>query len=168
MKNAARYAIRAIKYFCWFLILFSALIGVLVITKFVPADINTMFIKGWVSVAEIAAVFLVFSALYPKFGYQTRMVTIPGEWSEVGPQVEAWFNERGDYETESREEGKICFRSNKRATRIARMWEDRITVTSVFGGVGIEGPTKDVARIAGAMEYSFRNSDEESSGQAGD
>ena len=61
MKASVKYAIRAAKYFCWFLILFTLLIGVLVLTKFVPADIDTMFVKGWISVAEIAGVFVVFS-----------------------------------------------------------------------------------------------------------
>ena len=68
MKASVKYLVRAVKYFCWFLILFTLLIGVLVLTKFVPADIDTMFMKGWISVAEIAGVFVVFSAVYPKFG----------------------------------------------------------------------------------------------------
>ena len=39
MKASVKYAIRAAKYFCWFLILFTLLIGVLVLTKFVPYGI---------------------------------------------------------------------------------------------------------------------------------
>ncbi len=156
MKASVKYAIRAAKYFCWFLILFTLLIGVLVLTKFVPADIDTMFVKGWISVAEIAGVFVVFSAIYPKFGYVTRKVSIPGEWSEVSEQVEDFFKERGDYKVESREEGQICYRSNSPAIRIAKLWEDRITVTSVLGGVELEGPAKDLNRIASSLEYRLR------------
>ena len=156
MKASVKYLVRAVKYFCWFLILFTLLIGVLVLTKFVPADIDTMFIKGWISVAEIAGVFVVFSAVYPKFGYVTRKVSIPGEWAEVGPQVKEFFRERGDYVIESEEEGKICLRSNSRAVRIARLWEDRITVTFVLGGVEMEGPAKALNRIVSAFEYRLR------------
>ncbi|MGN0190640.1 MAG: hypothetical protein ACI39U_03200 [Candidatus Cryptobacteroides sp.] len=156
MKASVKYIVRAVKYFCWFLILFSLLIGILVLTKFVPADINTMFIKGWVSVAEIAGVFLVFSAVYPKFGYVKRRLSIPGEWAEVSTQVKEFFSERGDYEIESEEEGKICYRSKSRAVRIARLWEDRITVDSVLGGVELEGPAKDLNRIVSAFEYRLR------------
>ena len=156
MKASVKYLIRAVKYFCWFLILFTLLIGVLVLTKFVPADIDTMFVKGWISVAEIAGVFVVFSAIYPKFGYVTRRVSLPGEWAEVSEKVEEFFKERGGYKVESREEGKICFRSESRAVRIARLWEDRITVTSVLGGVEMEGPAKDLNRIVSAFEYQLR------------
>ncbi len=156
MKASVKYLVRAVKNFCWFVILFTLLIGILVLTKFVPADINTMFIKGWVSVAEIAGVFLVFSALYPKFGYQSRKVSITGEWKEVQEKVREFFDQRGDYVVESAEDGKICFRSKSRAIRIARLWEDRITVTFVLGGVEMEGPAKDLSRIVSAFEYYLR------------
>ena len=99
---------------------------------------------------------MVFSAVYPKFGYVTRKVSIPGEWAEVGPQVKEFFRERGDYVIESEEEGKIFLRSNSRAVRIARLWEDRITVTFVLGGVEMEGPAKDLNRIVSAFEYRLR------------
>ena len=38
MKPAVRYIIRAVKYFCWFAILFTLIIGVLAFTKFVPTE----------------------------------------------------------------------------------------------------------------------------------
>lgn len=155
MKPAARYAVRAVKYFCWFAILFTLIISVLVFTKFVPSNIEEMFVHGWKSVLEICGVFLVFSALYPKFGYQKRMVSIPGEWGEVEKKVKEYFAERGDYRPESETPEMLCFRSSRAGVRIARMWEDRLTVTPVLGGVEIEGPAKDIARIASAMEYRF-------------
>lgn len=157
MKPAARYAVRAVKYFCWFAVLFTLIISVLVFTKFVPADVETMFVHGWKSVLEICAVFLVFSALYPKFGYQKRLVSIPGEWDGVAQDVKKWFGERGGYRVESETPEKICFRSARAGVRIARLWEDRLTVTPAFGGVEIEGPAKDIARIASAMEYQMNN-----------
>ena len=151
-----RYIVRAVKYFCWFAILFTLIISVLVLTKFVPANVGQMFIHGWMSVLEIAGVFAVFSALYPKFGYQKRMVSLPGEWSEVAPQVKAWFAERGDYRIESEAPEKICLRSTRAGVRIARMWEDRLTVTPCLGGFEMEGPSKDVARLASSIEYKLQ------------
>ena len=137
MKPAARYIVRAIKYFCWFAVLFTLVISALVFTKFVPADngVAGLFVHGWKSVLEIAGVFLVFSALYPKFGYQKRQVSIPGEWSEVSAEVKG---------------------ARRAGVRIARLWEDRITVTPVFGGVELEGPAKDLARLVSHMEYKLR------------
>ncbi len=154
MKPAARYAIRAAKYFCWFAILFVLIISVLVFTKFVPADISQMFIHGWVSVAEIAGIVLIFSLLYPRFGYQSRKVEIEGEWPKVSERLKDFFANRG-YRIETDEADKICFRSRQAGVRIARLWEDRITVTPTLGGVEVEGPSKDLARIVSALEYHF-------------
>lgn len=159
MKPAARYAVRAVKYFCWFAILFVLIISVLVFAKFVPADISQMFIHGWWSVAEIAGIVLIFSLLYPRFGYQKRMVSITGEWSEVSERVKDFFANRG-YRIEAESPDEIRFRSTQAGVRIARLWEDRITVTPTLGGVEVEGPSKDLARIVSAMEYRFTEKSE--------
>lgn len=159
MKPAVRYVIRAAKYFCWFAVLFVLIISVLIFTKFVPSDggVEGLFINGWKSVLEIFAVFFIFSAIYPKLGYQKRTVQIPGEWDEVEDAVKGYFAGRDDYVLESESAGKICYRARRTAVRIARRWEDRLTVTQAFGGVEIEGPSKDVGRIVSHMEYSLRD-----------
>ena len=159
MKPAVRYIIRAVKYFCWFAILFTLIISALAFTKFVPTEngVEGLFVHGWKSILEICGVFLVFSALYPKFGYQKRQVSIPGEWSEVSAEVKEYFADRGDYLLESETPEKLCFRARRVGVRIARLWEDRLTVTPVFGGVELEGPAKDLARIVSHMEYKLRD-----------
>ena len=89
MKPAVRYIIRAVKYFCWFAILFTLIISVLAFTKFVPTEngVEGLFIHGWKSILEICGVFLVFSALYPKFGYQKRQVSIPREFDTLKSKI---------------------------------------------------------------------------------
>ena len=163
MNPKARYAVRAVKYFCWFALLFALIIGALWFTKHAPTDngVQGLFVNGWKSIIEIAGVFLIFSALYPKFGYVTKTVRIAGEWNETSAEVRRYFEDRGDYSKETEDGEKLCFRSTKTARRIARMWEDRLTVTPVFGGVQIEGPATDVARIASSMEYKFNSPVEE-------
>ena len=158
MNPAVRYIVRAVKYFCWFAVLFALVIGALVFTKFVPTDngVAGLFVHGWTSVLEIAGVFLVFSAIYPKLGYQKRQVGIPGEWNGVSAEVKGYFAGRGDYRLESEDPERLCFRARKAGLRIARLWEDRLTVTPAFGGVCIEGPSKDVGRIVSHMEYTLR------------
>lgn len=180
-----RYFIRSVKYFLYLAVLCSLLMAVLVLTHFVPADITKIFGNGWVSIAEIGALFIIFAALYPRIGYTKKSAALPGEWSEVVASVRTFMTERGDYVEESVKPGKnsgakkatedgaavnggngnasademeqkICFRAKKLSTRIARTWEDRLTFTPAFGGVNIEGPAKDVARIASALEYRFR------------
>lgn len=184
-----RYFIRSVKYFLYLAVLCALLMAVLVLTHFVPADITKVFGNGWVSVAEIGGLFLIFAALYPKIGYANRFAALSGDWSEVTASVRAFMAERGDYVEEQpvrhgknseakkrnvaeadsgnvqtsdgETEQKICFRAKKLSTRIARTWEDRLTFTPAFGGVKIEGPAKDVARLASALEYRFRKEETE-------
>ena len=40
-----------------------------------------------------------------------------------------------------------------------RLYEDRITLTPVLGGMELEGLTRDLVRVAGTLEYTFRNHD---------
>lgn len=160
-----RYFIRSVKYFLYLAVLCSLLMAVLILTKFVPADINQIFGKGWVSVAEIGGLFIVFAGLYPKIGYAKRMAALPGEWAEVAGKVRTFMAERDDYVEEIPKNGnageeKVCYRAKKMSTRIARTWEDRITFTPTFGGVNVEGPAKDVARLVSAIEYRYRQEEQ--------
>lgn len=180
-----RYFIRSVKYFLYLAVLCSLLMAVLVLTHFVPADITKIFGNGWVSIAEIGSLFLIFAALYPRIGYTNKFAALPGEWPEVAASVKTFMAERGDYVEEAVKSGKnsgakkatendaaandgngnasadepepkLCFRAKKLSTRIVRTWEDRLTFTPAFGGVKIEGPAKDVARLASSIEYRFR------------
>ena len=62
-----------------------------------------------------------------------------------------YFADRGDYRLESETPEKLCFRASRAGLRIARMWEDRITVTPSFGGVELEGPAKDADKLAAKL-----------------
>jgi len=158
-----RYFIRAVKYFLHLAVLVTALMAILIAIGMVPADIGQIFTGGWVSVAEIAALFLVFAGIYPKIGYARRTISLSGDWEEVCGMLRSYMSERGDYvEEEGKSRSKsgdslrICFRARKLSTRIARTWEDRLTFTPTLGGVEIEGPTKDVAKMVSAIEYRYR------------
>jgi hypothetical protein len=153
-----RYVIRAVKYFLYIVVLVTVILAVLAASGFVSSDINVMFRNGWKSVWLILAVFAFVSAFYPRFGYGRRQVHITGEYSQIRQGVINYMTERG-YRLEKELGEDMTFRSRSAARRIARVWEDRITMERCLGGFVLEGPGKDVVRLAGGLEYRFRGSD---------
>jgi len=155
-----KYLIRAVKYFLYICFLISITITVLVLCELLSSDINVMFINGWKSVGLIAAAFAGASALYPLFGYTKRSVEALGEQEELKDSVIAYMESR-NYLLEKREEGVMYFRSKSIANRIARVWEDRITITDELGAFRLEGLSKDVTRLASGLKYKLRTTAED-------
>lgn len=150
-----RYVIRAVKYFLYIVVLVTLILTVLALSGFVSSDINVMFRNGWKSVWLILAVFAFVSAFYPRFGYGRRQVHITGEYSQIRQSVIDFMTEHG-YRLEKELGEDMFFRSTSVARRIARVWEDRITLERCLGGFTLEGSAKDIVRLAGGMEYRFR------------
>lgn len=153
-----KYAVRAIKYFFYYLILLAVILAVLRLLHVVEGDITQMFRNGYDSLWQIALMFAVVAAAYPYFGFRKQGVIIPGAYEEIRPGVVALMQERG-YELEKEEGENLTFRLRNHVNRIARMWEDRITFTRDFHGFILDGPTRDTVRIKSALEYKFRNND---------
>ena len=65
------------------------------------------------------------------------------------------MHERG-YVLESEEGENMTFRLQSPVMRLFRMLEDRITFTRCGTGFELEGPVKDLVRIASALESRFR------------
>ncbi len=150
-----RYVIRAVKYFLYIVVLVTLILTVLALSGFVSSDINVMFRNGWKSVWLILAVFAFVSAFYPRFGYGRRQVHITGEYSQIRQGVIDFMTEHG-YRLEKELGEDLFFRSTSAARRIARVWEDRITLERCLGGFVLEGPAKDIVRLAGGLDYRFR------------
>lgn len=155
-----KYAIRALKYFVFITVIMTIILAVLVAAGFVSSDINEMFSSGWKSVWKILVMFALVSAFYPKFGYGSRMVHVTGEYSSLRETVVSFMKERG-YVLESEEGTTMTFRSKSAAIRIARVWEDRVTVEHGLGGFTLEGIAKDVNRFASALDYRFNSPEDE-------
>jgi hypothetical protein len=153
-----RYVIRAVKYFVYIVVLVTLILTVLALSGFVSSDINVMFRNGWKSVWLILAVFAFVSAFYPRFGYGRRQVHITGEYTQIRQGVIDYMTEHG-YRLEKELGEDIAFRSTGVARRIARVWEDRISMERCLGGFVLEGPAKDVVRLAGGLEYKFRGAE---------
>lgn len=156
-----RYFFRAIKYFITISVLLALIMVVLACLKVIPSNPELMFRSGWKSVLEIAALFAVLSAIYPKFGYCKRDADIAGEYSEIRQGVIEYMNERG-YDLENEDGENMLFRSRSAYTRIVKMGEDKVTLTRKLGGFTLEGISKEVNRLASGLEYKFRSDDEKS------
>lgn len=151
-----KYLVRAIKYFFWFSILFALIMVALVLLGIADSSPELMFRDGWKSVAYIAVLFGAVAAFYPIFGFITKDVVIPGGYSDIRDGVVEVMESRG-YRLESEEGEDMTFRLRSKVSAIFKMLEDRITLTRTEGGFAAEGLTKEVVRIAGALEYRFRD-----------
>lgn len=154
-----RYIIRAIKYFLYISVLFSLIIGILVLAGVVSADINVMFKNGWKSVGYILLLFAAVAAVYPNFGYGKFAVNAGGEYKELRDKAVAFMESR-HYVLEKEEGEDMSFRSTRTADRILKVWEDRITLKRRLGGFEIEGLTRDTARLRSALEKALERAED--------
>lgn len=145
-----RYLIRALKYFVQLALLLALFMYILVLLRLTDGNIDTMFVNGRQSVWQIALLLLVFALIYPKVGYCTRNVRIPGEYGQIAPEVRKKMEMRG-YRLEKEEGENMSWRLTSAVGRIARMGEDRITMTRTMDGFAVEGHSKDVVRVLNAL-----------------
>ncbi len=150
-----KYAIRAVKYFFYIVIIVAIMFGILMAVGYLDTDINSLFKNGYNSLWQIAIVFALLSALYPSFGFMKKDVIVPGEYNEIRPIVITAMEERG-YSLESEEGENLTFRRNGGLSRLTRMLEDRITLTRDITGFQMEGLRKDVVRLVYAIESKAR------------
>ena len=146
-----KYLIRSAKYLLKFTIFLTLIILILTMTHLVDPDISKMFVGGYDSLWKIAALMLVFSLLYPRFGYMKRSAIVPGSFEEVLPIVSAVMQRLG-YEEESRDGENMTFRKRGIGARMVRSWEDRISFERMVTGFELEGIGKDVIRVKYALE----------------
>lgn len=150
-----KYLLRSIKYFIMISLLLGAILAALVLLGLSASDPSEMFRNGWTSVWQIALLFAVFSAIYPKFGYTDREVGIPGEFAEIRDGIVEYMEARG-FRLESEEGENMSFRLRSKVNALAKMYEDRVTMTRILGGYSLEGITKEVNRLASGLEYKFK------------
>lgn len=146
-----RYIIRSIKYFVYYVVILTIFLCILVLTGNIEADVQTMFKNGYDSLWQIAIIFAIFSAIYPRFGYSKRLACGNGNVDELKSEI-ARIMESHDYKLISEEAGKLVFRKRSPVLRLLKLFEDKVIITSDFGGVSVDGITKDIVRIKSAIE----------------
>jgi len=146
-----RYLIRSVKYFIYIVVVLSLVLAAFVALKFVPADINKMFVNGFDSVWKILGMFAIVSLVYPRFGYARRTAVAGGTYEELRGMVIEYMNDNG-YRLEKEDNGTMVFRSKSIIDRIVKVFEDGITVSYTFGGFELEGLNRNVTRFKYGLE----------------
>lgn len=147
---------RALKYFIQMTLIVTVILLVLMETGIVAKDISVAFKQGWTSVAWCIGLFAAVSCIYPRFGYQKRMIPLNGDPAETREGIVEAMHRRG-YVLESDRDGVLKFHLSTPLNRIARFWEDTITLTPVLGGFEAEGLSRDLVRVVSSIEHHFRD-----------
>ena len=150
------YLRRALKYFIQITVILAVIIGVLMATGMVSKDVAVAFQHGWTSVWWILAAFAAMALVYPFFGYQKRLIRVNGDPALARDGLVEALKGRG-YLLKSEADGVLKFHLSSPVNRAARMWEDTVTLTPVLGGFQVEGLSRDLVRVVGAIEHHFRN-----------
>ncbi len=166
----ARYIKRAIKQLVYFTII------VLIITLLVynlsdhsqVASYKDLFANG--SGIKILFFLLLFSLIYPMFGYAKKEVGIKGSLSDnynsiISAMRNCHFEVANDDARKNtlnkQGEEVMVFRHKNSFTRLMRLYEDTITIVDKGNGfIEIEGLRKEIVRVAGSIERTlFPNED---------
>lgn len=155
-----KYIIRAIKYFFYFAFITSAIVVALVLIGAVEGDINEIFDGGYTALWKIAAFFAIVAAVYPKVGFIRREIPVSRDWDDIKEETIGYFRDRR-YILESENGNTVTFRCRDIASRISKMYEDRIIITQTQDGWVMEGLRKDVLRLAAGWEHRLSPHNEE-------
>jgi len=139
-----KYLVRAIKYYIYLMVVLVLLIAVLILLKMVDADPATIFVGGYNSYWQIALLMLVFSLVYPRFGYSSQEIHLGGDSSETEPLVRRVMENRGYQLKSIDQDGNMSFVKRSVLERAMRMWEDTITFTRTATGYSIEGHNREM------------------------
>lgn len=150
-----KYLVRAIKYFACLAIILCIFIVLLSVFGLIGNSVDEIFKDGEQSLLKIAGILVIFAAIYPRMGFTTRNAFIPGAYGEIRKGVVDVMHNRG-YVLEAEDGEDMKFRLQSPVMRVFRMLEDRITFTRTATGFELEGPAKDLVRVANALEYKFR------------
>lgn len=149
---AMKYFIRSVKYFFYFALMTTAIILVLVFIGAVEGDINAIFEGGYDAIWKIAIFFAVIAALYPKFGFINRQLNTAADWNTVRDTAIDYIKEKS-FILESESADRVTFRRRSQMGRLAKMYEDRITLIRTDEGYFLEGLRKDVLIYASGIEH---------------
>ena len=154
------YLRRALKYFIQITFIFVVIIGVLMLSNMASKDINTAFRHGWQSVELILAAFAVMSLLYPLFGYGKRQIHASGDPADHWKTIEETMDFRGYVPAGETPEGGRRFKLKNGMNRLARLWEDTITINPVLGSFQAEGLNRDLVRVVMALDRKLNSYDD--------
>ena len=146
-----KYLIRSLKYYLYLAAILCLIIFCLSLAGWVGNSVEAVFKHGWKSLGQIALILAFFAAVYPRFGFGSRDILIPGAYEELRGTVLQFMEGRG-YRLEREEGENLTFRLRNPIARLTRMFEDRISFTRSATGFAVEGPSKDIVRILSGLD----------------
>ena len=154
-----RYIIRSLKYLLFISLLYVALVWVVALTSY--SDM----VDGWVLLeaqlrsqqgAWLVATLVVLAAFYPRFGFMRSEVA---KCDIVADRVRIDNAMRvHGFEAVGTEGDAIIYRAKGVIKRLGLLYEDRLEVRAVEGGVAIVGIRRAVARVAYQLQAYINNS----------
>ncbi len=154
-----RYIIRSLKYLLFISVLYVALTWLMSVTSYnSQVDMWTLLeaqLRSEQGVWLVVA-FVALAIFYPRFGFMTRRVegvNIVGDRVRIDNAMRVF-----DFELVGEEQEVITYRARGVLKRLTFMYEDKIEVRAVEGGVEIKGIRRAVARIAYQLGAYVENS----------
>lgn len=154
-----KYAIRAVKYFIFICALVAIVILFMVTAGFVQGSINDIFRNGYNAIWQIALIFAVIAAVYPRVGFTTRKISFSGTWEEAKDMIQETMQSRR-YKLTSENGNVLSYSLENIIAKIPKFFADEITLTRIDDPeetdsekcvAEVEGPTKDVLRILAVL-----------------
>lgn len=151
-----RYAVRAIKYFVAFVVLYLAVTWLSLRASGLDVSVRdsvlaTMRTPRGIALAVAVALL---SAAYPKFGFITRRVEASTE--EDRERIVTAFETSG-FGLAAEEDGAMIFRAGNLLRRLLLLFEDEVRVEQYGQWVEITGIRRAVARAAYRLEWYMDN-----------
>ena len=148
---------RALKYFIQVTVIFAVIIGALMLAGLVSKDVNVAFREGWKSIGYIAGVFFVVSFVYPLMGYGKRNIRANGDPAEHRASIDKAMEQRGYVMESESPDGELRYHLASPVARLARLWEDTITIKPQLGGFQAEGLVRDLARVVMSIDRNINS-----------
>lgn len=155
-----KYIIRAAKYMLTLTILFVVVFTLMLVTGTSRVSPEEGFqalchsSRGMLMVATI----IVLALIYPAIGFVKRNVAADIQ-KDRAPIIKAF--EISGFMLESETPDQMVFVASSLFKRVRLMWEDRIVVKSLHGGIEIDGLRKEVVKIEYRMGSYLMSSREE-------
>ena len=145
-----RYAVRAIKYFAAFVVLYLAVTWLSLRASGLDVSVRDSVLATMRTPRGLALL----SAAYPKFGFITRRVEASTE--EDRERIVTAFETSG-FGLAAEEDGAMIFRAGNPLRRLLLLFEDEVRVEQYGQWVEITGIRRAVARAAYRLEWYMDN-----------
>jgi hypothetical protein len=152
-----KYVVRSLKYLVLLCVLYVALTYIMTFVEPTDATIWQQLLKHLNTRNGLYMViaFVLLAALYPKFGFMRSHIEgcdIKGDRVRIDNAMRIF-----GFRVEQESEGGIIYRAEGIVHRLSLMFEDRIEVRAIEGGVELVGLRRSVARVALQLKSYMHN-----------